>query len=125
MAIGRRTRGVAGSDAETDTGSDGANCEGGEIVKRRVPFSALRFLHLRVLLTIRRASIRIGHALGDAKGNEMMVEKPITFGTVEVAKADVVAGSVYLQLFLRDGVVNRHELGNLIRLLNAKRELLQ
>jgi hypothetical protein len=55
----------------------------------------------------------------------MMVEKPITFGTVEVAKADVVAGGIYLQLFLRDGVVNRHELGNLIRLLNAKRELLQ
>ena len=54
----------------------------------------------------------------------MLVDKPITFGTVEVAKADVVADGVYLQLFLRDGVVNRHELGNLIVFLKAKRELL-
>jgi hypothetical protein len=54
----------------------------------------------------------------------MMVDKPKTFGTVEVARADVVSGGIYLQLFLRDGVVNRQELGNPIQFLNTKRELL-
>ena len=44
------------------------------------------------------------------------------FGTVEVATAEIVANATLLQLHLQDGVMNKHEVGMLIRMLQEKQE---
>jgi len=43
-------------------------------------------------------------------------------GTVEVKTADIVANATLLQLHLVDGVMNKHEVGMLIKMLQDKQE---
>ena len=54
----------------------------------------------------------------------MADEALLKFGTVQVAKADVIADQSQLQLSLLDGVLNKHELGMLIKFLQAKQDAL-
>ena len=46
----------------------------------------------------------------------------VKFGTVEVVAAELVADSTLLQLQLLDGVMNKHEVGMLIKLLQFRRD---
>jgi hypothetical protein len=52
----------------------------------------------------------------------MDTQARVKFGTVAVARADIVADSTLLQLHLLDGVMNKHEVGMLIKLLQEKQE---
>ena len=54
----------------------------------------------------------------------MTADTPLKFGTVAVATADIIADSKLLQLSLLDGVLNKDELGMLIRFLQAKQDQL-
>lgn len=49
---------------------------------------------------------------------------PLKFGTLEVAVAEVAADAKKLELKVRGGMLNKHELGMLIQFLQAKRDAL-
>ena len=54
----------------------------------------------------------------------MTDEALLKFGTVQVVKADVADDRKQLRLNLFDGVLNKHELGMLIKFLQEKQEIL-
>ena len=54
----------------------------------------------------------------------MTDEALLKFGTVQVVKADVADDRKQLRLNLLDGVLNKHELGMLIKFLREKQEIL-
>jgi len=54
----------------------------------------------------------------------MADEALLKFGTVQVVKADVADDRKQLRLNLLDGVLNKHELGMLIKFLREKQEIL-
>ena len=54
----------------------------------------------------------------------MTNEALLKFGTVQVVKADVADDRKQLRLNLLDGVLNKHELGMLIKFLREKQEIL-
>lgn len=54
----------------------------------------------------------------------MTDQTPLKFGSVQIAKADVEGDGTQLHLNLLEGVVNKHELGMLIKFLQAKQETL-
>ena len=54
----------------------------------------------------------------------MTDEALLKFGTVQVVKADVADDRKQLRLNLLDGVLNKHELGMLIKFLLGKQEIL-
>ena len=54
----------------------------------------------------------------------MTDEALLKFGTVQVVKADVADDRKQLRLNLLDGVLNKHELGMLIKFLQEKQEIL-
>jgi len=54
----------------------------------------------------------------------MADEALLKFGTVQVVKADVADDRKQLRLNVLDGVLNRHELGMLIKFLREWQEIL-
>ncbi|MEO8740231.1 MAG: hypothetical protein ABI537_11090 [Casimicrobiaceae bacterium] len=52
----------------------------------------------------------------------MSADRPLVFGTVEVAIARINANARVLQLHIRDGTLNSDELGMLIKFLQAKQD---
>ena len=54
----------------------------------------------------------------------MTDEALLKFGTVQVVKADVADDRKQLRLNLLDGVLNKHELGMLMKFLREKQEIL-